>query len=232
MSKMYCLVVLLLAGHTASLHAEPDHSALSSKLRTVTQLLLDAVAQGERSTWDEHLHPDFQRMDDDDAILARKDFLQALKALPPGLEGSLTIGRFEVIVDGPVAITLYTIQETLNYHGQALRSRFRSVDSWVNTAVGWQLFAQHVAAELKDPPSIELPYSILCGYQGRYHLTDDIETHIECTTDRLHSSRDGRPRSGRIFLRNAQGAVEAFVDRREGEDVLWRKVDPSGDINE
>ena len=31
----------------------------------------------------------------------------------------------------------------------------------------------------------------------------------------------GRPRTRRIFLRDAQGRISAFVDRREARDVRW-----------
>lgn len=34
----------------------------------------------------------------------------------------------------------------------------------------------------------------------------------------------GRPRSRRIFLRDAAGRVVALADRREGEDVRWERV--------
>lgn len=33
----------------------------------------------------------------------------------------------------------------------------------------------------------------------------------------------GRPRTRRIFTRDSAGAVVGFVDRREGEDVRWKK---------
>jgi hypothetical protein len=33
----------------------------------------------------------------------------------------------------------------------------------------------------------------------------------------------GQPRTRRIFTRDAAGRVDGFVDRREGEDVRWRR---------
>ena len=33
----------------------------------------------------------------------------------------------------------------------------------------------------------------------------------------------GQPRTRRIFVRDAQGKVVAFVDRREGEDIRWNR---------
>jgi hypothetical protein len=34
----------------------------------------------------------------------------------------------------------------------------------------------------------------------------------------------GQPRTRRIFLRDPAGKIAGFGDRREGEDVRWRKV--------
>ena len=34
----------------------------------------------------------------------------------------------------------------------------------------------------------------------------------------------GQPRTRRIFQRDSSGAVTGFVDRREGHDIVWRKV--------
>ena len=33
----------------------------------------------------------------------------------------------------------------------------------------------------------------------------------------------GQPRTRRIFTRDAQGRVDGFVDRREGEDIRWTR---------
>jgi hypothetical protein len=34
----------------------------------------------------------------------------------------------------------------------------------------------------------------------------------------------GQPRTRRVFHRDPSGAVAGFVDRREGHDIAWRKV--------
>jgi DNA-binding transcriptional ArsR family regulator len=38
----------------------------------------------------------------------------------------------------------------------------------------------------------------------------------------------GRPRTRKIFRRNPQGAIIGYVDRREGEDVVWTRVSGQG----
>jgi hypothetical protein len=34
----------------------------------------------------------------------------------------------------------------------------------------------------------------------------------------------GQPRIKRIFLRDAKGRITAFIDRREGEDIVWNRT--------
>jgi len=36
----------------------------------------------------------------------------------------------------------------------------------------------------------------------------------------------GQPRTRRIFQRDGSGLVTGFADRREGEDVRWRRTGP------
>jgi hypothetical protein len=33
----------------------------------------------------------------------------------------------------------------------------------------------------------------------------------------------GQPRTRKIFQRNSEGKITGFVDRREGEDLVWRR---------
>lgn len=82
----------------------------------------------------------------------------------------------------------------------------------------------------------------LCAYNGTYALTSDIAVRIECTGGGLRALREGRepvthlpelpdlffvagsPRGRRIFLRDDQGTITGFADRREGRDIRWAKA--------
>ena len=107
--------------------------------------------------------------------------------------------------------------------------------------MGWRLIGMHVAAVLRDPPRILLPRRVLCSYNGQYKLTAEIRVTVSCDEGRLRVQREGRadtylypevrdvffeegrPRTRRIFERDTRGRIVAFVDRREGEDLRWRR---------
>jgi hypothetical protein len=99
-----------------------------------------------------------------------------------------------------------------------------------------------VLAVLKDPPAVTLDRATMCGYNGRYAMTDNIVATIQCSGDSLVVKREGRPertfraelrdvffepgqpRTRRIFRRDAEGRVTGFVDRREARDLTWKRT--------
>ncbi len=211
-------------------------------LRRMTQDLLDAVAPGDAALWDKYLDDGLIHMDENGTIRSKAELVSEIRPLPPGLTGELKVDVFEAQIFGGFAVTAHEDQESLDYFGQHLGSRFRSVDTWKRTPEGWRLVGMHVAAVLRDPPSIQLSQAALCGYNGVYRLTEEIETVIACDENGLTSERtgrpaslfkaeapdvffeEGRPRTRRLFQRDEDGAITGFVDRREGEDIAWRRI--------
>jgi ketosteroid isomerase-like protein len=221
--------------------AHEETPAIAAELRRNTQMLLDAIAPGDVAVWDQLLDPAALQVDENDVVRRKAEILAELKPLGPGLVGHLDIDEFRVAVSGNVAVVTHEDNETLDYHGQTIRSRFRMTDTWHKTPGGWRILGSQVLAVLQDPPPVSLDHTTLCGYAGRYALTSAIVATIRCTGDRLLVERDGqpertflaelkdvffepgRPRTRRIFLRDGRGRINAFVDRRESRDVRWMR---------
>jgi hypothetical protein len=239
-SRLLMLVTLIFA--TFGLAHAATQSSAETELRLIVQEMLDSVAPGNVEVWQRYLHERVIHVDETGAVRTKKELLAEFTPLPPGLVGRMALDGFEIQTHGEVAVVAYEIQEHLDYHGQILRSRFRVNDTWLKTGQGWRLLAEQVAAVLKDPPSIKLTQQQLCEYSGSYSLTAAINTTIRCTQEGLTAQRSGRPssqylaevkdvffvagqpRTRRIFVRDAAGKVTGFVDRREGEDIRWKKV--------
>jgi ketosteroid isomerase-like protein len=238
-SRWFGFVGLLVAGVGVAQAA--TQSSAEGELRKATQEMLDAIAPGNAEVWKRYLHERVVLVDENGVVRTKSEMLKEFSPLPPGLVGNLALAKFKMEQHGNVAVLAYEAQEHLDYHGQPLASRYRINDTWLKTPQGWQLLSEQVAAVLKDPPSIKLSQQQLCEYSGTYSLTAEIATTIRCSQDGLTAERSGRqpsqylaevpdvffvagqPRSRRIFMRDAQGKVTAFVDRREGEDIRWTR---------
>ena len=238
MNAIAGLFALALLANTSSSAQNKAEAELLSK----TQALVDAVAPGNKAPWDESLDQNFIQLDENGTVRSKDELLREIEPLPAGLVGHIKVENFRVRQTGRLAIAAYDLQESLDYHGQPLHTRFRSLDTWLRTPKGWRLMAQHTTAVLKDPPAIKLSQAELCAYAGRYQLTPEIQATIKCVADGLEAQREGRPsvtyrpevkdlffapgqpRSRRIFQRGPDGSVVSFVDRREGEDVRWVRI--------
>jgi hypothetical protein len=222
--------------------AHPAAETTEAELRRTTQEMLDAIAPGQVEVWQRYTHERLMHVDENGTVRNKQELLAELTPLPPGLVGRIAIDQFKAAVHGDVAVVAHEDQEHLDYHGQILRSRFRSSDTWLRTPEGWRLIAQQTAAVLRDPPAVTLTNEQLCAYNGSYSLTKDITATVRCAEGGLTAERTGRPaakyvpevldvffvagqpRIRRIFLRDDKGKVTGFVDRREGEDVRWVKL--------
>ena len=239
---MYTIAGLFALAIFASPVSATPQDKTKTEVLAKTQALVDAVAPGNKAPWNEDLDQSFIQMDENGAVRSKEELLREIEPLPAGLVGHIKVENFRVRQTGALAVAAYELQESLDYRGQPLHTRFRSLDTWLRTKQGWRLMAQHTAAVLKDPPAIKLSQDELCAYSGRYQLTPEIQTSIKCVADGLEAERAGRPsvtyrpevrdlffapgqpRSRRIFQRGPDGSVVSFVDRREGEDIRWVRI--------
>ncbi len=173
----------------------------------------------------------------------KADLLEEIQPLPRGVSDSIAIGTFDVRAHETVAVATHDDREREDYYGHALTAEYRTTDTWLRTASGWKLIASQVHAALVDPPSIELDATHLDEYAGVYRLTPEISYTIARMGNALSGERTGRPaqmlraeardvlfvpgqpRVRKIFLRGPDGRIVAFVDRREGRDVRWDRLD-------
>jgi hypothetical protein len=231
----------ILTVHSVAFASDQSDDRVAGELRGICQQLIDAVAPGHADVWRRYLDDRVIHVDENGTVRTKEELLAELTPLPAGLVGRATIDRFKAEVFGDVAVVAYELQEHLDYHGQILRSRFRTSDTWRKTPDGWRLIAEQVAAVEKDPPAMTTSLEQRCRYNGAYALTEKIRMSVRCSATGLTMERTGRPaveylpetpdvfftpgqpRTRRIFVRDETGKIVALVDRREGEDIRWSK---------
>ena len=234
-----------LAG-TALLIAVPaeaaSDAALAATLKAKTQALVDAIAPGDTGTWRAATDASLIFVTENNEVLTKDALLKELTPLPKGLVGHIKVTEYRLQRHGTTAVTTYIADETLDYHGQILKTKFRTTDTWHQTRAGWKMISSMTLAVLGDPPAISLPAEMLKQYVGRYELTPEIHYNIREDAGRLLGLREGgkevelraeaadlffvagSPRSRKVFYRDSTGKVVGFGDRREGQDIKWKRM--------
>jgi ketosteroid isomerase-like protein len=233
------LPALLAFAAIQSASVEADSLAVQKQLRAADQALLDAIAPGDRSVWERLLTKDAVYVDENGAVMRRDQFLAALKPLPPGNSGHISIVDYQASVHGNVALVIHKDDERENYHGVPLQADYLMTETWLKEGADWHLALVHVYVVAKDPPAIKTAPESLTEYEGKYRAAPDLAYVIRRDGDHLVGERQGlppvvlsqesadvffvpgKPRDRKIFRRDANKKIVDFVDRREGEDLVF-----------
>jgi len=219
--------------------APPD---LVQEFRQRDQALLDAFAPGDVKVWDAALAADAAFVDENGETINRADFLKQVQPLPPGASGTIAISAYSVRQSGDVVTVVHTDDEQEVYHGQHLTAQYLTTETWQRQNGEWKLLLVHAYAVLREPKAIDLPAVELDAYVGHYAAAPDLAYTIRREGDHLLGERPGRPatplkaevrdvffasgqlRVRKIFQRDDAGRIVGFVDRREGGDLVWKRV--------
>jgi hypothetical protein len=238
------LLPLLAATALASAAPAPQTSddGLTAALRGKDQALLDAIATGDRPIWDRILTPDAVYVDENGAVFDRTAYLESLVPLPKGVSGQLTIIDYSLRRFGDTALVVHRDDERETFHGVQLHAEYLMSETWLRLGGEWRLAMVHAYVVAEDPPAVSLPPWLLDSYVGSYRAGDDLVFVIQRQGDHLVAGRAGRamqpllaeaadllftpgqPRVKRLFQRDPGGRVTGFIDRREGEDIIWTKT--------
>jgi len=237
------LAVLLAAAPARADEPAPD------ALRRQTQELFDAISSGTAAVWEKYLDPQVRYGDESGTVAGKKEMVDGVRPLPAGVTGTIRVMDFDAALHGDVAVATYVTDEQETFHGARLHCRYRSLDTWKKTPDGWRLVAAQVLALREDPPAIPLAAAAKAEYAGRYALPDGLTYEIRATSgakgDGLEGAQDGRkpetlvaeapdvlfvpgkPRYRYLMRRDANGKVDALIQRREAWDLMWEKRTPS-----
>ena len=183
-------VLFALALQMAAFTSPPP--SLVSLLRAKDQALLDAVAAGDRATWERSLTPDAFYVDENGKVMTRAQLLADLRPLPVGVSGKISIVDYQVRLVGDTALVVHRDQERENYHGQELAATYLTTASWVRRRGQWRLAMVHVFVVNKDPPAIAIQESKLEEYVGRYSAAPDLYWIIRREGSHLVGGREGK----------------------------------------
>src|SRR6202046_4671618 len=168
------LPALLVIAALQSAAADANPASVQNQLRTAYQTLLDAIARGDKAVWERLLAADAIYVDENGAVMNRAQFLAALKPLPSGSSGQITIVDYQATIHGQGALVVHKDDERENYHGIPLRADYLMTETWVKEGAEWRLALVHVYVVAKDPPAIKTPATRLAEYEGSYRAAPGL----------------------------------------------------------
>lgn len=234
------LCVLGTLAHAAARPPAETSRITQEELARRTQELFDAVARGDRQPWEKYLADDCMYFDEKGRNLDKAAFLQDLTPLPQGYSGSIRVVNVQSRMAGDTAILSYDMEEQESIYGQDLSARYHATDTWMYRKGQWQIVASQVLRYYEDPAPGKADATQISEYAGTYELTPGVETTVSAEAGQLYSQRKGRAQvllvpeaagiffrrgvEGRVLFRRGQdGAVDALIDRRNNQDVVWKK---------
>jgi hypothetical protein len=224
-----------------TVQTSPD-STTEQELVRIAQELLDAVAVGDKAVWEKYLADDVIYTDENWHVLTKKDLLDALAPLPEGFSGSIRIANVQSRIHGDCAVLSYRALEEEHIFGQSLNPTYLITETYCKRDGRWQLLASHVIVRPSERKPMAINPKSYKTFVGEYQLTPGVAYAITLEDDKLMGQRTGRAkeellpadentfypqgtlRSEKVFVRDATGRVAHLLDRRENNDLVWKKV--------
>jgi Domain of unknown function (DUF4440) len=244
MPKRYS-AIFLLAGFFASslaLGADPDAPITQDELVRRTQELFDAVAAGNQEPWKKYYADDCLFSDEKGRQMDKTKLIADISPLPKGFSGVIKVVHPASRIIGDTAILSYDCDETETVFGQHLTARYHATDTWLRRNGTWQIVASQTMRYYEDPAIGRADPAKFPEFSGTYELGGEQTRKIFVEGDGLWSERKGKreqlfPESPDIFFRKGvegrvlfrvgtDGKIDALIDRRNNEDIIWKKKQP------
>jgi hypothetical protein len=234
------LFLLLATGCAFAAQRESGHIT-QEELFHRTQRLADSVAVGDQSLWKLYYADDAFYFDEKGRAMDKTALVADVAPLPKGYSGKIQVVKPQSRLLGSAAVFAYDLDETEVIYGQQLHARYHGTDTWMYRNGRWQIVATQMMRYYEDAAVGNMNPGLFSDYIGTYELAPGVTQTILRDGDKLYSQRGQRPRDlllpevadlffragsegRRLFRRNASGKVDAMIDRRNNEDVIWKKL--------
>ena len=217
--------------------------ATEKELIAIAQQLLDAVASGDKAVWEKYVADDLIYTDENWRILTKKQLIDSLAPLPKGYSGLIRIANVQSRINGDAAVLSYRALEEEYVFGQRISPTYLATDTYLKRAGRWQLITSHVTVLPSERKPIAANPKFYKSIVGEYELTPGIRYSITLESDKLMGQRSGRAkeellpadentffakgttRGEKVFVRDANGRATTMLDRRENNDLVWKRVE-------
>jgi len=233
-------LVLIKFLSAATIVCAADVPIAQDELVRRTQELYDALVPGNRAPWKKHFADDCVFADEKGRIFDKPKLIADITPLPAGYSGTIKIENAQNRIIGNTAILSYDADETETIFGQNLKARYHITDTWLQRNGNWQIIASQAHRYYEDPAVGKADPKKFADFIGTYELAPGQTRSVTGEGDKLFVERNGKkeqllPETSELFFRKnvegrilfryaANGKVDALIDRRNNEDVVWKKI--------
>lgn len=237
--KIFTAMFLLLSTQGFS---QNSPEAILKSLVPREQKLLDAIAIGDKSVWKSLLDDSCFIGIEDGSIVSKEKQIEDLNPLPPAYKGMIKIIEPKLQLHENTAVLTFIDDEYLELYGQKIHTQYRQTDTWMKRDGEWKMIAMQLFEIPKNPPPVIMPEAVLSKYIGTYELSSDRNCIVTVDNGKLYAQKnnkapiellaetesvffkngDGRGRV--IFIKNDGNGTYNMVERRAGEDVVWKQI--------
>lgn len=238
--KLLAIFLILVCGSNVGSAAERDARITENELIRRTQELYDAVVPGNQAPWKKYFADDSIFADEKGRTMDKAKLIADITPLPTGYSGAIKVEHVQSRIYDNVAILSYDADETEAIFGQNLRARYHITDTWLRRDGNWQIVASQAHRYYEDPAVGKADPEKFPDFVGSYELAPGQRRAVSAEGDSLFVERKGKkdqlfPETAGLFFRKGiegrilfrydkNEKVDALIDRRNNEDVIWRKV--------
>lgn len=225
--RLIPLLVLSLAA-SSNAQAEQASTADLKELAAITQSLMDALANGKKEVWDAALAGDAVVIDEFGRTQQRKEAVDGITGLPPGLSGEIKLLNPQARTYGDAAVFTADADEYETVFGQKLHILYRMTNTFVRQDGRWKLAAMHTVTVPTTPPALDVAGLKLDDYPGVYRYAPERAFTVASDGRALSfTTRPGRPATRLLPL-----ARDAFMDDGVEKNLFLFRRDASGRVVE
>src|SRR5438552_9727448 len=205
-----------------------------------TQELYDAIVPGEQAPWKKYFADDCIFSDEKGRTFDKAKLIADITSLPAGYSGSIKVNNVQSRIIADTAVLSYDLDETETVFGQNLTARYHVTDTWLRRNGVWQIASSQAMRYYEDPAVARIDPKKFADFSGTYELAPGQTRQVFSDEESLYVERNGKreqlfPEGSEIFFRKGvegrilfryadNGKVDALIDRRNNEDVIWRRV--------
>jgi len=238
---MFSVVKLLLIIIFATALARgADVPITQDELVRRTQELYNAIVPGNQAPWKKYFADDCIFSDEKGRTLDKAKLIADITPMPTGYSGAIKIDNVQSRIIGDTGVLSYDANETETIFGQNLTARYHITDTWLQRGGEWKIIASQAHRYYEDPGIGKIDPKKLGDFIGIYELAPGQTRSVTAEGESLFVERKGKkeqlfPETSDLFFRKGvegrvlfryddHSKIDALVDRRNNEDVVWRKM--------